>query len=57
MLKAYYTFRKLKFCEVSLIFWLQEISWHRLDDLPASDDVISRGLSGVKLYMVAPFLL
>lgn len=40
------------------IFCLQEISWHRLDDLqPVSGDVISRGLSGVKLYMVAPFLL
>lgn len=37
---------------------ISEISWHRLDDLqPVSGDVISRGLSGVKLYMVAPFLL
>ncbi|MED6120806.1 mRNA-decapping enzyme subunit 2 [Stylosanthes scabra] len=34
-----------------------EISWHRLDDLqPASDEVISRGITGLKLYMVAPFL-
>lgn len=35
----------------------QEIAWHRLDDLePASDSVISRGMKGLKLYMVAPFL-
>lgn len=35
----------------------QEIAWHRLDDLePASDNVISRGMSGLKLYMIAPFL-
>lgn len=35
----------------------QEISWHRIDDLqPAGDDAISRGVNGLKLYMVAPFL-
>ncbi|KAK3232425.1 hypothetical protein Dsin_004306 [Dipteronia sinensis] len=36
---------------------ISEIAWHRLDDLqPASDDVISHGITGLKLYMVAPFL-
>ncbi|XP_015934226.1 mRNA-decapping enzyme subunit 2 isoform X1 [Arachis duranensis] len=31
--------------------------WHRLDDLqPASDEVICRGITGPKLYMVSPFL-
>ncbi|XP_024167744.1 mRNA-decapping enzyme subunit 2 isoform X1 [Rosa chinensis] len=36
---------------------ISEIAWHRLDDLqPASDDVISRGITGLKLYMVSPFL-
>ncbi|KAJ6823475.1 mRNA-decapping enzyme subunit 2-like [Iris pallida] len=36
---------------------ISEISWHRLEDLqPAGDDTISRGLNGLKLYMVAPFL-
>lgn len=36
---------------------ISEIAWHRLDDLqPASDAVISRGATGLKLYMVAPFL-
>lgn len=36
---------------------LQEIAWQRLDELqPASDSVISRGITGLKLYMVAPFL-
>ncbi|KAF4349358.1 mRNA-decapping enzyme subunit 2 [Cannabis sativa] len=36
---------------------ISEIAWQRLDDLlPASGDVISRGNSGLKLYMVAPFL-
>ncbi|RYQ87063.1 hypothetical protein Ahy_B09g094550 isoform C [Arachis hypogaea] len=36
---------------------ISEISWHRLDDLqPASDEVISRGITGLKLYMVSPFL-
>uniref|UniRef100_A0A2P2KBB8 mRNA-decapping enzyme subunit 2 n=1 Tax=Rhizophora mucronata TaxID=61149 RepID=A0A2P2KBB8_RHIMU len=36
---------------------ISEIAWHRLDELrPASDDVISRGATGLKLYMVAPFL-
>ncbi|KAF5453436.1 hypothetical protein F2P56_028338 [Juglans regia] len=36
---------------------ISEIAWQRLDELlPASDDVISRGISGLKLYMVAPFL-
>nr|CAB3451417.1 unnamed protein product [Digitaria exilis] len=35
----------------------REISWHRIDDLlPASDDAVSRGVNGMKLYMVAPFL-
>ncbi|XP_050946949.1 mRNA-decapping enzyme subunit 2-like isoform X2 [Cucumis melo] len=35
----------------------EEIAWHRLDDLlPVSDDVISHGITGLKLYMVAPFL-
>ncbi|KAG4954476.1 hypothetical protein JHK87_040070 [Glycine soja] len=34
-----------------------EIAWHRLDELqPASDEVISRSITGLKLYMVAPFL-
>lgn len=36
---------------------LQEIAWHRLDDLQiANADFMSRGISGLKLYMVAPFL-
>ncbi|WCJ19325.1 decapping 2 [Euphorbia peplus] len=36
---------------------ISEIAWQRLDDLPAgSYDVISRGITGLKLYMVAPFL-
>ncbi|XP_058204641.1 mRNA-decapping enzyme subunit 2 isoform X1 [Rhododendron vialii] len=36
---------------------ISEIAWHRLDELlPANDDVISRGITGLKLYMVAPFL-
>nr|CAD1820846.1 unnamed protein product [Ananas comosus var. bracteatus] len=36
---------------------ISEISWHRIDDLqPAGDDAISRGVNGLKLYMVAPFL-
>lgn len=36
---------------------ISEIAWHRLDELqPATNDVISRGISGIKLYMVAPFL-
>ncbi|KAG1361543.1 mRNA-decapping enzyme subunit 2 [Cocos nucifera] len=36
---------------------ISEISWHRLDELqPAGDDAISRGMNGLKLYMVAPFL-
>lgn len=36
---------------------ISEIAWQRLDDLqPASDEVISRGITGFKLYMVAPFL-
>ncbi|XP_020240901.1 mRNA-decapping enzyme subunit 2-like [Asparagus officinalis] len=34
-----------------------EISWHRLDELdPAGEDARSRGVNGLKLYMVAPFL-
>ncbi|KAK6929192.1 NUDIX hydrolase domain [Dillenia turbinata] len=36
---------------------ISEISWQRLDELlPASDDVISHGTTGLKLYMVAPFI-
>lgn len=36
---------------------LQEIAWQRIEDLqPASNAVISRGVTGLKLYMVAPFL-
>ncbi|KAF3779766.1 mRNA-decapping enzyme subunit 2 [Nymphaea thermarum] len=37
---------------------ISEISWHRLDELqPAGSDVISRGSNGLKLFMVAPFLI
>ncbi|TYI62453.1 hypothetical protein E1A91_D10G245100v1 [Gossypium mustelinum] len=36
---------------------ISEIAWHRIDDLqPATNEVISRGITGLKLYMVAPFL-
>ncbi|KAK2965959.1 hypothetical protein RJ640_006829 [Escallonia rubra] len=36
---------------------ISEIAWHRLDELlPDSNDVISRGITGLKLYMVSPFL-
>ncbi|KAL0002849.1 hypothetical protein SO802_016630 [Lithocarpus litseifolius] len=36
---------------------ISEIAWQRLDELqPANDNVISRGITGLKLYMVAPFL-
>lgn len=36
---------------------ISEIAWQRLDDLhTSSNDVISRGVTGLKLYMVAPFL-
>lgn len=36
---------------------ISEIAWQRLDELqPSSDDVISRGITGLKLYMVSPFL-
>ncbi|KAI4385738.1 hypothetical protein MLD38_003733 [Melastoma candidum] len=36
---------------------ISEIAWHRLDELqPVSDAVISRSITGLKLYMVAPFL-
>lgn len=36
---------------------ISEIAWQRLEDIqPASDDVISRGVTGLKLYMVSPFL-
>lgn len=36
---------------------ISEISWHRLDELqPAGDDAMSRGVNGLRLYMVAPFL-
>jgi mRNA-decapping enzyme subunit 2 len=36
---------------------ISEIAWHRLDHLqPASNEVITHGVAGLKLYMVAPFL-
>ncbi|XP_031106563.1 mRNA-decapping enzyme subunit 2 [Ipomoea triloba] len=36
---------------------ISEIAWQRLDELqPANGDVISRSYTGLKLYMVAPFL-
>ncbi|KAL3650022.1 mRNA-decapping enzyme subunit 2 [Castilleja foliolosa] len=35
---------------------ISEIAWQRLDELPANVDVISRGVTGLKLYMVSPFL-
>ncbi|CAI9091098.1 OLC1v1026028C1 [Oldenlandia corymbosa var. corymbosa] len=36
---------------------ISEIAWQRVDELfPANDDVISRSITGLKLYMVAPFL-
>ncbi|CAN1258052.1 mRNA-decapping enzyme subunit 2 [Linum perenne] len=36
---------------------ISEIAWQRLDELePANSDVISRGITGLKLYMVSPFL-
>ncbi|KAK4403878.1 decapping enzyme subunit [Sesamum angolense] len=36
---------------------ISEIAWQRIDELqPTNDDVISRGITGLKLYMVAPFL-
>ncbi|CAI0442758.1 unnamed protein product [Linum tenue] len=36
---------------------ISEIAWQRLDELqPANDNVISRSIIGLKLYMVAPFL-
>lgn len=36
---------------------ISEIAWQRLDELlPANGDVISRSITGLKLYMVAPFL-
>ncbi|KAM7267674.1 hypothetical protein ACFE04_009840 [Oxalis oulophora] len=36
---------------------ISEIAWHRLDEIqPVNDEVITRGVSGIKLYMVAPFL-
>lgn len=42
---------------ICVVISMQEIAWHRLDELqPSSDDVISRGVTGLKLYMVAPFL-
>ncbi|KAG5110838.1 hypothetical protein JHK82_040061 [Glycine max] len=38
-------------------FRRMEIASHRLDELqPASDEVISRSITGLKLHMVAPFL-
>ncbi|XP_019194115.1 PREDICTED: mRNA-decapping enzyme subunit 2 [Ipomoea nil] len=37
---------------------ISEIAWQRLDELqPANGDVISRSYTGLKLYMVAPFLM
>ncbi|KAJ6727240.1 M7GPPPN-MRNA HYDROLASE [Salix purpurea] len=44
---------------VIYVVFLQEIAWQRLDELqPTSDEisVISRSITGLKLYMVAPFL-
>jgi mRNA-decapping enzyme subunit 2 len=42
---------------VIYVVCLQEIAWQRLDELQsASDEVISRSITGLKLYMVAPFL-
>ncbi|THF96697.1 hypothetical protein TEA_002400 [Camellia sinensis var. sinensis] len=39
-------------------FLFVEIAWQRLDEIqPASEDVISRGTTGLKLYMVAHFLV
>ncbi|CAG7911329.1 unnamed protein product [Brassica rapa] len=36
---------------------ISEIAWHPLDHLqPASNEVITHGVAGLKLYMVAPFL-
>ncbi|KAI3721425.1 hypothetical protein L2E82_32436 [Cichorium intybus] len=36
---------------------ISEIAWQRLDELqPVYGDVISHGVTGLKLYMVAPFL-
>ncbi|CAM8964851.1 unnamed protein product [Rhodiola kirilowii] len=36
---------------------ISEIAWHRLADLqPASNEIISRSVNGLKLYMVSPFL-
>ncbi|GAB2276761.1 mRNA-decapping enzyme subunit 2 [Dionaea muscipula] len=36
---------------------ISEIAWQQLEDLlPANEDFISRGVTGLKLYMVAPFL-
>ncbi|XXG62037.1 hypothetical protein AAC387_Pa05g0487 [Persea americana] len=37
---------------------ISEISWHRIDELQAEgSDVVSRSANGLKLYMVAPFLV
>uniref|UniRef100_A0A1D1YJK7 mRNA decapping complex subunit 2 n=1 Tax=Anthurium amnicola TaxID=1678845 RepID=A0A1D1YJK7_9ARAE len=36
---------------------ISDISWFHIDELlPAGDDITSRGVNGLKLYMVAPFL-
>ncbi|WZZ38270.1 hypothetical protein YC2023_034529 [Brassica napus] len=36
---------------------ISEIAWHWVDHLqPASNEVITHGVAGLKLYMVAPFL-
>lgn len=41
----------------SFMQMLKEIAWHRLDELvPACDEMITRSVNGLKLYMVAPFL-
>ena len=42
---------------IPFVICMQEIAWQRLVELqPASDEVISRGITGLKLYMVTPFL-
>lgn len=47
----------LRYICYSVMVTVQEIAWQRLDELQsANGDVISRGVTGLKLYMVAPFL-
>lgn len=56
LLPCYFPIFKSFFTSMSF-YCMQEIAWQRLDELqPASDDVISHGVTGLKLYMVAPFL-